>query len=73
MGTNSRLFVMKTPLMLQAEFARGDQVYLEKSAVPEMAAEIRAVQFFDQFAKPLPLVDICGVARVRLPAGCIQH
>lgn len=52
--------------MLQAKFARGDQIYLEKSVIPEMAAEIRAVQFFDRFPKPLLLVGICGVARVRL-------
>lgn len=59
--------------MLQAEFARGDQIYLEKSAEPEMVAEICAVQFFDQFPKPLPLVDILGVARVGLPGEGIQH
>ena len=59
--------------MLQAKLARGDQVCLEKSVELEMAAEICAVEFFDRFAKPLPLVDICGVARVRLPGGCIQH
>lgn len=53
-------------LMLQAKFARGDPIYLEKSVISEMAAEIRAVQFFDQFPKPVLLVGICGVARVRL-------
>lgn len=73
MGTNSRLSVTKIPLMLQAEFARGDQICPEKSVEPEMGAEMCAVQFFDQFAKPLSRVDICGVARVRLPGGCIQH
>ena len=46
--------------MLQAKSARGDQICLERSVEPEMAAEIYAVQFFDWFAKPLPLVDICG-------------
>ena len=59
--------------MLQAEFARGDQIYLEKSVEPEMAAEIRAAQFFDWFPKPLLLVDICGVARLRLPGEVIQY
>ena len=59
--------------MLQTEIARRDQICLEKSVEAEMAAEIRPVAFFDQFAKPLPLVDIYGVARVRLPGGCIQH
>lgn len=59
--------------MLQAEFARGDQIYLEKSIEPEMAAEIRAVEFFDRFAKPLLLVDICGVARVPLRGEGIQY
>ena len=59
--------------MLQAEFARGDQTCLEKSVELEMAAEIRTVQFFDRFPKPLPLVDICGVARVWLPGEGIQH
>lgn len=59
--------------MLQAEFARVDQIYLEKSVEPEMAIEICAVQFFDQFPKPVPLVDICGVARVGLPGEGIQH
>ena len=46
--------------MLQAEFAWGDQICLETSVEPEMAAEMCAVQFFDRFAKPLPLIDICG-------------
>ena len=59
--------------MLQTEFARGDQICPEKSVELEMAAEIRAVQFFDQFAKPLPVVDIYRVARVRLPGEGIQH
>ena len=59
--------------MLQAEFARGDQIYLEKSVVPEIAAEIRAVQFFDRFPKPLLLADICGVARVWLRGEGIQY
>ena len=59
--------------MLQAEFARGDQIYLEKSVIPEMAAEIRAVQFFDRFPNRLSVVDTCGVARVRLPGEGIQH
>ena len=59
--------------MLQAEFARGDQICLERSVVPEMAAEIRAVQFFDWFPKPLLLVDICVVARVWPPGEVIQY
>ena len=59
--------------MLQAEFARRDQIYLEKLVEPEMVAEICAVQFFDRFPKPIPLVDICGVARVGLPGEGIQH
>ena len=59
--------------MLQAEFARGDQIYLERSVEPELAAEICAVQFYDRFPKPLPLVDICEVARVGLPGECSQH
>jgi len=59
--------------MLQAEFARGDQICPEKSVELEMAAEIRTVQFFDRFPKRLSLVDICGVARVWLPGEGIQH
>ena len=59
--------------MLQAEFARGDHICLEKSVEPEMAAKIWAVQFFDRFPKPLLLVDICGVARVWLRGEGIQY
>ena len=59
--------------MLQAEFARGDQIYLEKSVEPELTAEMCAVQFFDRFSKPLLLVDICGVARLRLRGEGIQY
>ena len=59
--------------MLQTEIARGDQICLEKSVEAEMAAEIRTVQFFDRFPNRLPLVDACGVARVRLPGEGIQH
>ena len=59
--------------MLQAELARGDQICLENSVEAEMAAEIRAVQFFDWFPNRLPLVDTCGVARVRLPGEGVQH
>ena len=59
--------------MLQAEFAWGDQIYLEKSVEPELAAEMCAVQFFDRFAKPPLLVDICGVARLRLRGEGIQY
>lgn len=73
MVTNSWSFVIKTPPMLQIEIARGDQICPEKWVVLEMAAEMCAAQFFDQFAKPLPLADICGVVRVRLPCGYIQH
>lgn len=46
--------------MLQAEFAWGIQICLETLVESEMAAEMSAVQFFDRFAKPLPLIDICG-------------
>ena len=59
--------------MLLAKFDRGDQICPEKSVELEMAAEMCAVEFFGRFAKPLLLADICGVARVRLPGGCIQH
>ena len=59
--------------MLQAEFARGDQICPEKSVELEMAAKIRAVQFFDRLPNRLSLVDACGVARVRLPGEGIQH
>lgn len=45
--------------MLQAEFAWGIQICLETLVESEMAAEMSAVQFFDRFAKPLPLIDIC--------------
>ena len=46
--------------MPQAEFAWGIQICLETLVESEMAAEMSAVQFFDRFAKPLPLIDICG-------------
>ena len=59
--------------MLQTEIARGDQICLEKSVEAEMAAEIRAVQFFDRFPNRLPLLDTCGVARVWLPGEGIQY
>ena len=59
--------------MLQTEIARGDQICLEKSVEAEMAAEIRADQFFDRLPNRLPLIDICGVVRVRLPGEGIQH
>ena len=55
--------------MLQAEFARGDQICPEKSVELEMAAEMCAVQFFDQFAKPLSRVDICGGRVYGCPAN----
>ena len=73
MVTNSWSFVIKTPLMLQTEIARGDQICLEKSVEAEMAAEIRTVQFFDRLPNRRPLIDICGVVRVRLPGEGIQH
>ena len=59
--------------MLQTEIARGDQICLEKSVEAKMAAEVRAVQFFDRFPNRLLLVDTCGVARVRLSGEDIQH